>query len=127
MSRSTGILLGTLIVLALGAITVANAAVTYDAILEWTGPYFRVINNPAMDQMVDDPVKDIPFVQPFAVAAVEHAAGNFRDVVYVVDSGHNRVQAFEANANYNTETLTYTAASTAVPVSSFSTTRAVDS
>lgn len=120
MSRSTGILLGTLIVLALGAITVANAAVTYDAILEWTGPYFRVINYPAVNQMVDDPVADIPFVQPFAIAAAEHAAGNNRDVVYVVDSGHNRVQAFETNANYNTETLTYTAAPTAIPASSFS-------
>jgi hypothetical protein len=120
MSKFTGILLGAIIVLALGAITVANAAVTYDAILEWNGPYFRAINSPTIDQMVDDPVADISFVQPFAVAAAEHAAGNFRDVVYVVDSGHNRVQAFEANANYNTETLTYTAAPTQIPVSSFS-------
>jgi hypothetical protein len=99
MSRSTGILLGTLIVLALGAITVANAAVTYESILEWNGPYFKVINNATVNQMVDNPVHDSPFVQPYAVAAREHPA-NGRDVVYVVDSGHNRVQAFEVNGSY---------------------------
>lgn len=100
MSRSTGILLGTLIVLALGAITVANAAVTYEAILEWNGPYFGIINNATVDQKVDNPVTDIPFVQPYAVAAREHNAANGRDVIYVVDSGHNRVQAFEVNGTY---------------------------
>lgn len=102
MSRFTGILLGTLIVLALGAITVANAAVAYEAILEWNGPYFKIINNTAVDQMVNDPVLDIPFVQPTSVAAIEHVPGGplRRDVVYVLDSGHNRVQAFEVNGSY---------------------------
>ena len=108
MSTYRGILLGTLVILALGAITPAPAAVTYDAILEWTGPYFRVINNPAVDQMVNDPVADTPFINPFAVAAREHAA-NERDVVYVVDSGHKRIQAFEVNASYyNDNTFDWT-------------------
>ncbi len=109
MSKFTGILLGTLIVLALGAITVANAAVTYEAILEWNGPYFKVINNADVDQKVNDPVADIPFVQPYAVAAREHNAAGGRDVVYVVDAGHNRVQAFEVNGSYyNDNTFTFT-------------------
>jgi hypothetical protein len=109
MSRFTGILLGTLIVLALGAITVANAAVAYEAILEWNGPYFKIINNATVDQKVNTPVADIPFVQPYAVAAREHNAVNKRDVVYVADSGHNRVQAFEVNAGYyNDNTFDWT-------------------
>jgi hypothetical protein len=109
MSTLRTVLVGTLVLLALGAVTAANAAVSYDAILEWTGPYYRVISNAAVNQMVDNPVSDIPFVQPYAVAAREHAADG-RDVVYVVDSGHNRVQAFEANATYlNDATFTWQA------------------
>ncbi len=77
----------------------AQARVQYDAILEWTGPYFRVKNAPLVDQLTDTPAHDMTFVQPYAVAAREHAAGQ-RDVVYVVDSGHNRVQLFEVNAQY---------------------------
>lgn len=107
MSTLRTVLLGIMVTLALGAFTTAQAAVSYNAILEWTGPYYRVINNPGVDQMVDKPVIDMAFVQPYAVAAREHGA-NQRDVVYVVDSGHNRVQAFEANGLYITDTPAYT-------------------
>jgi len=109
MSRFSAFLLGTLIVLALGGAGFAQAGVQYDPILEWNGPYFRSINTPTLNQMVNDPVIDIPFVQSFGVAAREHAA-NERDVVYVLDAGNNRVQAFEANGTYSYYTqvdLTY--------------------
>jgi hypothetical protein len=97
MSTFRAILLGTLVILALGAVTAAQAAVTYDAVTEWNGPYFRVITAPTLDQMVDDPVIDLPFVQPYSVAVKLHGS---RKVAYVLDSGHNRVQAFEANLTY---------------------------
>jgi hypothetical protein len=103
------VLLGTLFLLAAGAATTVEAVVSYDAILEWNGPYYRIINYPGIDQLVDDPVADIPFVQPYAVAAAEHAAPGGRDVLYVVDAGHSRVQAFEANASYLADnTFTWT-------------------
>lgn len=98
MSKFSAFLLGTLVILAFGAVPV-DAAVQYDPILEWNGPYFRVINAPSINQLVDDPATDIPFVQPFAIAVREHAA-NGRDVVYVADAGNNRIQAFEANATF---------------------------
>lgn len=110
MSKFTAVLLGTLVILALGAAVAVEAATQYDAILEWTGPHFRTISTPAISQLADDPIVDAPFVQPYAVGAREHAAGQ-RDVVYVVDSGNNRVQAFESNATYNyysAADLTYT-------------------
>jgi len=84
------------IILALCWVAIAEA-VTYDAILEWNGPYYRSINSPTQDQLVNDPAIDIPFVQPAAVAAMSH---NNRDVIYVADSGHNRIQVFEVNATY---------------------------
>lgn len=77
----------------------ACGAVQYDPILEWTGPYFRVINKPAVDQTVDSPVIGSAFSQPFAVAAREHSTGG-RDVVYALDTDHSRVQLFEVNAVY---------------------------
>ncbi len=98
MSRFKGILLGTLVVLALGTPIAVHAAVQYDAILEWNGPYYRVINAPTVNQMVDNPVIDVPFILPYAVAVSQKA--DDRDVVYVLDSGNKRIQAFEANAVY---------------------------
>ncbi len=82
----------------LGSLPVAAlASVPYDAILEWNGPYFHVKNAPTVDQLVDTPSHDIPFLSPFAVAARPHGS---RNVVYVLDTGHNRVQFFEANARF---------------------------
>ncbi len=108
MSTPRAVLLGTLVVLALGMATVANAVVTYDATLEWTGPYFRIINAPTINQLVDNPAKDLPFSQPVGVVAREHPLSG-RDVVYVLDSGNNRVQAFEANGTYTSDnTFTWT-------------------
>jgi hypothetical protein len=77
----------------------ARAELQYDAILEWNGPYFRVVNSPTVDQLVDDPAVEIPFSHPMAVAAREHGTGE-RDVVYVLDTANNRVQIFEANGTY---------------------------
>ncbi len=77
----------------------ATAGVPYDAILEWDGPHFRVMNAPLVDQLVDSPVHDISFQNPRAVAAREHGTGE-RDVVYVVDTGRSRVQVYEVNATY---------------------------
>ncbi len=77
----------------------ATAGVPYDAVLEWNGPHFRVMNAPLVDQLVDSPIHDIEFHNPRAVAAREHGSGE-RDVIYVVDTGRSRVQAFEVNATY---------------------------
>lgn len=77
----------------------SRAATAYEPIVEWNGPYLHVIHAPAVNQLVDTPFVDIAFSAPRAVAAREHSTGG-RDVVYVVDSDHNRVQAFEANATY---------------------------
>ncbi len=75
----------------------AEARVPYDPILEWNGPYFSVGNAATVDQLVNNPPIDIAFSAPSGVAARDHAD---RDVVYVVDTGHSRVQAFEVNATY---------------------------
>lgn len=99
MSRQNRIMLGALFVLGVLPLTIGQAAVQYDSILEWNGPYFRTGNSPTLDQMTDSPVGDIPFASPFGLAAMDHSS---RDVIYVVDSGNNRVQAFEANATYVT-------------------------
>lgn len=99
MSTRTYVTSGTLALVALGVATVARSAVQYDPILEWNGPVFHVLNGPDQDQLVDTPAIDFPFTAPNAVAAREHAA-NGRDVVYVVDSGNNRIQAFEVNGTY---------------------------
>lgn len=79
-------------------IAAAAAAEEYEAILEWNGPYFRVRNAPAVNQLVDDPIPGagIPFSSPQGIAAREHGEGE-RDVLYVVDTGNSRVQLFEAN------------------------------
>ena len=76
--------------------SVARAELQYDAILEWSGPYFRAIRAP-QDQATDTPVLDVAFLTPYSVAAREH---DDRDVVYVLDSGNRRVQAFEVNATF---------------------------
>lgn len=78
-------------------IEAAEARVPYDPILEWNGPYFSVGNAATVDQLVNNPPIDIPFSAPSGVAARDHSS---RDVVYVVDTGHSRVQAFEVNATY---------------------------
>ena len=53
---------------ALAALTlmgqVASAAVQYDSIVEWNGPYFRVVNGSTLNQQTDTPVVDIPFESP---------------------------------------------------------------
>lgn len=74
-----------------------HAAGRYDPILEWNGPSFKVLHAPGTGQSVEDPVLELPFHLPRGVAAREHDG---RDVVYVLDSGHNRIQAFEVNATY---------------------------
>jgi len=77
----------------------ADAATGYEPVLEWTGPFFRVAGAPSVDQLADSPppAHGTPFASPQGVAAREHGAGE-RDVVYVLDTGNSRVQAFEANA-----------------------------
>lgn len=88
-----------------------RADLLFDSILEWNGPYFRVLGAETVDQAVDVPAVELPFAGPLGLAAREHGAGE-RDVVYVVDSGNNRVQAFEVNAAYhydNRSTFTWQA------------------
>ncbi len=99
MFTRTKVMKGTLVILLLAVATVTRGAVQYDPILEWNGPTFTVVNNPDTPQLVNNPAIDFPFVGPTAIAAREHATGQ-RDVVYVVDSGNNRIQAFEANGYY---------------------------
>lgn len=66
-----------------------------EPLLEWNGPFFRVARDPSLEQRTDDPVTETPFTLPRAVASRMH---NGRKVVYVLDSGNHRVQAFEVNA-----------------------------
>lgn len=86
------------LMLILSPSTEATAAVQYDAILEWNGPNYRVVNSSGLNQLVDIPAADIPFSNPTAIAGITHSG---RKVIYVVDSGNNRVQVFEVNATYN--------------------------
>lgn len=73
----------------------AGAGTLYDAILEWNGPEFRVLHAPTIDQFVDATPPSSEFSGPQGMAAREHGTG--RDVVYVLDTGRSRVQAFEVN------------------------------
>src|SRR5690606_1671627 len=100
MSSRNTYIAGLLTAMVLWAGSAALAAVQYDAMLEWNGPKYRVINGASVSQNTDTPVVDIPFQNPFGIAVREHATGG-RDVVYVLDSGNNRIQAFEVNATYN--------------------------
>ncbi|MEZ4653897.1 MAG: hypothetical protein R3E12_10000 [Candidatus Eisenbacteria bacterium] len=100
MSTRSTVIAGVLTALVLWAGSAALAAVQYDAILEWNGPKFNVINGSSVSQNTDTPVVDIPFQNPYGIVAREHATGG-RDVVYVLDSGNNRIQAFEVNTTYN--------------------------
>ena len=100
MSSRNTYIAGLLTAMVLWAGSAALAAVQYDAMLEWNGPKYSVINGAMVTQNTDTPVVDIPFQNPFGVAVREHTTGG-RDVVYVLDSGNNRIQAFEVNATYN--------------------------
>jgi hypothetical protein len=73
----------------------AGADTLYDAILEWNGPEFRVLHAPTINQFVDATPPSSQFSGPQGIAAREHGTG--RDVVYVLDTGRSRVQAFEVN------------------------------
>lgn len=76
------------------AVPQSNVGARYEAILEWNGPYFEPANAEGILLETDSPVTEFPFRQPIAVAAREHTD---RDVIYVLDSGHHRIQVFEAN------------------------------
>jgi YD repeat-containing protein len=83
--------------------TAADATSLMDPILEWNGPNFRVLHAPAVDQLVDSPPPGsaTPFSGPQGTAVREHGTGQ-RDVVYVLDTGNSRVQAFEVNGTRST-------------------------
>ena len=76
------------------AVPQSNVGARYEAILEWNGPYFEPANAGGIQLETDSPVTEFPFRQPIAVAAREH---DDRDVIYVLDSGHHRIEVFEAN------------------------------
>ncbi len=69
--------------------------IQFESLLEWNGPFFRVVRDPTLEQRTDQPVIETPFHLPVAAASRLH---NGRKVVYVLDSGNRRVQAFEVNA-----------------------------
>lgn len=89
------IALGLLFTSAGQAVPQSNVGARYEAILEWNGPYFQPAHAGGVQLETDSPVTEFPFRQPIAVAAREH---DDRDVIYVLDSGHHRIQVFEANA-----------------------------
>ena len=98
--------------LALTVLALPAQATQYDAILEWDGPYFRAIRA-LQDQATDVPVLETAFLTPYTVAAREH---DDRDVIYVLDSGNRRIQAFEVNATFEyvvNADLTYRSSGTA--------------
>ncbi|MBU1699235.1 MAG: T9SS type A sorting domain-containing protein [Candidatus Eisenbacteria bacterium] len=74
------------------------AAPTYTAVIEWNGPYFNAINAAGLDQMVNNPVSDIPFQGSKGIGARYAADG--RKMVYVLDGGNDRIQGFEVSATY---------------------------
>ena len=74
----------------------ASAADSYEVVVEYDGPYFHVVNAPTVDQLVEDPLIEVPFITPRSIAA-SNFAGDSRRVNYVLDSGTKRILAFEAN------------------------------
>ena len=81
---------------------------SYDPVAEWNGPHFHVINGTGQYELnnVDDPVIDIPFENPFAVAVWNDGSDY---ISYVVDSFNDRVQFFATNISALSEALDYAA------------------
>jgi len=71
----------------------------YNAIVEWNGPYFHVINNPLFDQKVADPVLDYSFSSPHGIAVVNTNTDSLSHI-FVVDEDNNRIQLFESQMRY---------------------------
>ncbi len=91
------------------AVTDSEADLRYEPVLEWNGPYFAPFQAQGVLLETDSPVVELPFQQPRSIAVRSHTG---RDVVYVADSGNNRIQAFEVNATFATlsqDDLSYSA------------------
>lgn len=75
--------------------TSATAPVRPEPAVEWNGPLFRAVTDTTAGSLVEDPSLELPFLQPAGLAARRHDG---RDVVYVLDAGRHRIQAFEVDA-----------------------------
>ncbi|MFC1572147.1 FlgD immunoglobulin-like domain containing protein [Candidatus Eisenbacteria bacterium] len=82
-----------LLVMALCSVTAVHATDRYDVVVEYDGPHFHVVNAPAIDQLVDDPVQEYAFQDVYGVAVSLETGGRIMN--YVLDSGNNRVLGFE--------------------------------
>ncbi len=89
-----------LAVLLLLSVTLVFGGTRYNAVAEWNGPYYRIINEESVDLKVDDPVMDEPFSSPIAVAGLETATDDLYRL-FVADEDNNRVVLFETNVAYN--------------------------
>lgn len=96
-AASAGLLVALLSVCAADAHAQSSVGLRYEPILEWNGPYFVPFHSPGLEIATDYPPVELPFQQPRAVAVTSHSG---RDVVYVLDSGRHRVQAFEVNGTF---------------------------
>ncbi|MCK4305101.1 MAG: T9SS type A sorting domain-containing protein [Candidatus Eisenbacteria sp.] len=88
------------VLLAVAAVLVprpASAADTYEAVVEYDGPYFRVVNAPTINQLVDDPKVEMPFITPYGLAVSEETGAGLRIMNYVLDSGNKRLLGFESH------------------------------
>ncbi|MEZ4654209.1 MAG: hypothetical protein R3E12_11635 [Candidatus Eisenbacteria bacterium] len=94
LGASPAVAMGLLLTSA-GQATPQSVGARYEATLEWTGPYFTPAHASGIRLETDTPVTEFPFRQPIAVVAREHDS---RDVIYVLDAGHHRIQVFESNA-----------------------------
>ena len=79
---------------------VAFGGTRYNAVAEWNGPYFRIINEEGQDLKVDNPVIDEAFSSPIAVTGYETAADDLYRV-FVADEDNNRIVLFEPQVTYN--------------------------
>ncbi|MFP4459292.1 MAG: FlgD immunoglobulin-like domain containing protein [Candidatus Zixiibacteriota bacterium] len=89
-------LLSLLLLLVVGS---TFGATRYNAVAEWNGPYFHIINNPSQDQKVDNPVTDIPFSSPIAVAG-RIGGYDSQPQIYVADQDNDRIQLFTTPVMY---------------------------
>jgi len=90
--------LAALILGGLGRPEAASSAVRYEPVLEWLGPRYAPLHSDPTWLPTDDPIVEIEFQQPRSMAAREHSD---RDVIYVLDAGNRRIQAFEVNATFH--------------------------
>ncbi len=92
---------GILAILLLLFVCCLSAQTRYDAVMEWNGPFFHVINNPFFSQVTTDLIEDYPFSSPHGIFAVNTNDDSLTHI-FVIDEDNNRIQLFESQIRYRT-------------------------